>query len=276
MVLLWLAALLSRNAIRAQWWAYRLAAAKTPTARMTYFYRLAGLGDAAIPAVSGVLRSDDPGLRSFAVAVAHHASGEEATALLVRACDDADVDVARLAIQGLGVHGDEAGVKALWSIAVAGDQHRAMIAAAALAGVNSDSAKKALIDVVRRSPHTGARIEAIKGLEALRVEQAIGVLVEALNDGAVFKGVTESDTAAVRVFETARNDLVRESKVPEDASVRVEDRHVIWECAAKALRTITGHSFDFSTEGAATQPFVAEAWRKWWQVTKAKDRTSPP
>ncbi|UCC30728.1 MAG: HEAT repeat domain-containing protein [Phycisphaerales bacterium] len=276
MVILWLAVLLSRNVIRAQWWTYRLAAAKTPTARMIYFYRLAALGDAAVPAVSRLLRSDDPGLRSFAVGVAHHASGEEASALLVRACDDADVDVARLAIQGLGIHGDEADVNVLRSIAAADDRHRAMIAAAALAGVNSVPAKKALIDLVRRSPHTGARVEAIKALGTLRAVEAIGVLVEALNDGAVFEGVIESDTTAVRIFETAKSDLMREFKLPEDASVEVEDHHAIWECAAKALRTITGHSHDFSAEEAANQTFVAKAWRNWWQTAKAEDGTSPP
>lgn len=276
MIVLWLAVLLSRNVIRAHWWTYRLAAAKTPTARMTYFYRLAALGDAAVPAVSRLLGSDDPGLRSFAVGVAHHASSEQAGALLARACNDADVDVARLAIQGLGVHGGEADVKVLGSIAAADDRRRAMIAAAALASVNSVPAKKALIDLVRMSPHTGARVEAIRALGTLRVVEAIGVLIEALNDGAVFEGVIESDTAAVRVFETAKGDLVREFKIPEDASVEVEDHHVIWECAAKALRTITGHSHDFSAEEAADQAFVAEAWRSWAQAAKAKDPTSPP
>ena len=276
MIVLWLAVLLSRNVIRAHWWTYRLAAAKTPTARMTYFYRLAALGDVAVPAVSRLLRSSDPGVRSFAVGVAHHASGQEASALLVRACDDPDVDVARLAIQGLGIHGDGAHVNVLRSIAVADDRHRAMIATAALAGVNSVPAKKALIDLVRRSPHAGARVEAIKALGTLRAVEAIDVLIEALNDGAVFDGVLESDRTAVRIFQTAKGDLMREFEIPEDAFVGVEDHHVIWESAAKALRTITGRSHDFSAEEAANQALVAEAWRNWQQAAKPENPTSPP
>ena len=48
MILLWVAALLSRNVIRAHWWAYRLAVTDSAEARLDYFHRLAGLGDIAI------------------------------------------------------------------------------------------------------------------------------------------------------------------------------------------------------------------------------------
>ncbi|GAF96143.1 unnamed protein product, partial [marine sediment metagenome] len=149
MILLWLTAILSRNTIRAYWWVYRLSTEESPNARLRYFHQLASLGDRAVPAISDLLSSDDVGLRSFGVGVLHHAPGERGFELLLDACRDGDLDISRLAIRGLAVRGDERSVKGLTAIADDVDERRAMIVAAALCDIGSESPKHALISLMR-------------------------------------------------------------------------------------------------------------------------------
>lgn len=276
MILLWLTAILSRNVIRAHWWAHQLAAAESPNARLGYFYRLASLGDTAVPAVSTLLASDDAGLRSFAVAVLHHAPGDRTFQRLMQASRDVDLDVCRLAVQGLAMRREKRSVSDLASIVAASDERRAMIATAALADVGSEPAKRALIDLLRSSPHPGVRVEAIEGLETLRARGAIEPLIDALNDDAAFEGVTERGMTAVRAFEAVRADLARSSDRPEAVSLHVEDRHVVWRSARRALRTITGHSFDFTEAAVADRITVAKTWRDWWRSKANENITSTP
>jgi len=276
MVLLWVVVILSRSTIRAHWWVHRLQTTDSADARLVYFYRLASLGDRAVPAVSRLLNAKDAGLRSFAVGVLHHAPGDDAFTLLVRVCRDTDPDVARIALQGLGLRGDERCVEELASIATGDEECRAMMAVASLSRTDSDAAKCVLIDLVRTSPHVGVRVEAIEGLEAIRTREAIGVLIEALQDDAVFEGVTEGDLAAARVFEAAGVDPRQRFDHPERASLRIDDRHVVWRRAARALRTITGHSCAFSDEETADRAAVAEAWRRWWRSVGTRDSVLPP
>ena len=198
MVVLFTAAVLSRNLIRAHWWTHRLSTAGSIEKRQVYVQRLASLGDRAVGPVSRLLESHEAELRSTALTVLHYAGGERALQLILRASHDPDDQVRRAAIRGLVVRGDERAVSELASIAAAGDERTAMMATAGLRGVASDAAKSALIDLLASSPHPGVRVEAIDGLAALRAKEAIEPLIEALTDSAVFEGMTEGDIDAKR------------------------------------------------------------------------------
>lgn len=273
--MLWLAAILSRNTIRTHWWAYRLASTASPVERLACFQRLASLGDRALPAVAGLLASDDAELRSFAVGVLHHARSDRAFELLLAACRDVNPDVARLAVGGLVIREDEQSVKALTALAESDDRRRAMIAAAALGDIGSDSARRTLTALLRSSPHPGVRVEAITGLEALQAREAIDPLIDALDDTAVYQGITERDMRMRRAFDAAGADRAYELGLPLDASVHLENRHVVWRYAARALGSLSGHSFDFGADATADQDAVAKAWRAWRQQ-QAKDAASLP
>lgn len=275
MLLLWLAAILSRNTIRAHWWAYRIASTASPVERLGCFQRLASLGDKALPAVNGLLTSDDAELRSFAVGVLHHAPSGRAFDLLLTACRDVDPDVARLAVGGVVMRGAERAVKALTTLTGSDNERHAMIAAAALGDIGSGSARQALTALLRSSPHVGVRVEAITGLEALQAREAIDPLIDALDDTAVYEGITERDMRMRRAFDAAGADRAVELGLPLDASVHLENRHVVWRYAARALRNLSGHSFDFAADESADRSAVAQAWRAWRQE-QAKDAGSLP
>lgn len=276
MLVLWLVAILSRNVIRAHWWAHRLAVVESPDERLAYFRRLTSLGETAVPAVSRLLSSDDAGLRSLAVGVLHHAPGDRASNLLLQAGRDTDPDVARLAIQGLAIRRDHKAAQSLASIAASGDQRRAIMATAALGNVGSTAAQQVLIDLLQFSPHAGVRIEAIEGLANLQARGAVRYLIDALDDEAVFEGMTESGIMASRALEAARSNLALPPGSFEGQSLDVEKRHVVWRCADRALRIITGHSPGPNKPDANDRSVVAKAWRDWWEGARTDDVGAPP
>jgi HEAT repeat protein len=275
MVLVWVAAFLARNTIRAYWWANRLAASDSLDARWMYVCRLQSLGDRAVPAVSGILRDDSPDIRRMAATALHHAPGREARDLLRRACADPDEQVRRAALAGLALPGDGPAVDALLSVAAESDERFAMLATYGLRGIATHESSEALIDLLESSPHAGVRIEAIDALAALRVRAAVEPLIDALDDSEVFEGMTEGDIRASQVYEGARASLIRRFVFPADAALALPDRRVVKEAAAHALPVITGHSFDddstFSSEGSELQ----EAWRAWWEEEADKNESPP-
>ncbi len=233
-----------------------------------HFHRLVNLGPSAVPAVSKLLASEDPGLRSFAVGVLHHARCDRATALLLQACRDEDIDVARLAIQGIALRGDEQAVRSLASIAISGEQHRAMMATAALADTGSSQAEQVLVDLLQLSREIGVRIEAIEGLANLQTPKAIEPLINLLDDDSVYEGVTEQETMASRVFEAVRSQDAQSLDGIEDQALVVEEHHVVWKCADRALRTITGYTPELVETEATDRLTLARAWRDWWAQTQ--------
>lgn len=265
MILAWAAALLSRNVIRAYWWADRLRAADSENARWMYVRRLQSLGDRAVPPMAGLLQDDSVELRSMAVTVLHYARSQRALELLLRACGDPAEDVRRAAIGGLVARGDERAVAQLAAIAATHDERTAMISTAGLRAVATDPAKRALVDLLRFSPHPGVRVEAIQALAALQVLGAVEPLIEALSDSTVFEGMTEGDIHAMRTFESVKDTIVRDFSLPADAVLNLPDRRVVGKTAARALSAITGHSFDGSAALASDMTRLQQAWRSWWK-----------
>jgi hypothetical protein len=276
LVALWAGAMLSRNTLRAYWWTHRLASAGSAQERLSCFHRLSALGSAAVPAVSRLLTHEDPGLRSFAVGVLQHAGSVRATELLMEACHDDDEDVARLAIQGVALTDDERAVTLLTAFADQSTERRAMMATAALADLGSSDASRALIELLQTTKHTGVRVEAIESLGQLRSDEAVGPLIDLLDDESVFDGVTERDRMILRAFEVVRlrPELAQNGTTAQ--TVEVDTHHVVWQSADRALRLITNHVPDQPVAQGATRTAIAEAWREWSARTRQKPDTVSP
>ena len=275
MVVLWSAAILSRNQIRAYWWTQRLEAATSRQDRLFYFYRLASLKDRAVGPVARLLKHPDPALRSFAVAILHHASGPRAAELLASAASDTDDDVRRSALLGLALNGSPPALHALEQQLQGSDERAGMMAAAALVSAPSPAARALLRAALRASPHPGVRVEAITALEQLRDLDAVADLIAALEDQAVFAGVTESDHTAAQMLQAAQAQGLTDERT-EDASLSVTKRHVVAHCAARTLRRITGYDpgFDTATPESHWDDVIA-AWHAWQQQPQAPPSTVP-
>ena len=269
MVVLWLAAILLRNEIRAHWWVWQLARADLDAQRVGYFLKLASLRDKAVPAVLPLLDDADPGLRSIAVAVLHHAPGAEALSGLARASEDADADVRRSAMRGLAMRAAERAGTILGQRFATGDQRTAMMAAHALGASRWEMARQTLIAAVNDHPHVGARVEAIQALAELRAREAVPALIEALRDRSVFEGVTEADMLVVAAFEAIAPRLMSETGLSETPAVEIERRHVVAEGAMRALLAITNRTDVEDNWRGAPVGSVVRNWRSWWATHEA-------
>jgi HEAT repeat protein len=264
MLVLWLTAILFRNEIRAHWWVWQLARADADAERVGYFLKLASLGDRAVPAVLPLLDDADPGLRSIAVAVLHHAPGTEALSGLARASEDADADVRRSAMRGLALRPEEEAGALLRRRLATGDERTAMMAAHALGASRWDKARQTLIATVNAHPHVGARAEAIQVLAEMRAREAVPVLIQALRDRSVFEGVTEADIQMIAAFEAVAPQLASREGLPEVPVVQVERRHVVADCAMDALVAITNRP-DIDGDWRDESPeLVVRDWLAWW------------
>jgi len=272
MVVIWLGVVLSRHAIRAHYWAYRLRSAASGGERLVYFQLLADLHDGAVSAVLPLLDEDDPGLRSLAVGVLHHARNNSALEGLIRATRDDDRDVRRLAIAGLAIRDDQPGARELDRLLRNSDQREAMTVAAALSAVPSRAARDVLIDAVLTNPYPGVRVEAILSLESLRAVEAVPALIEALADEAVFLGVTEADIYAADVFYAVEDKLTAEHVLASELRLDVPASRVVGVAAERALEVITGRSMDEPPDPRRARSQIAESWRAWWVGTE-KEQT---
>jgi len=276
MVVVWSVAMLSRNTIRAYWWSHRLAVSETPNERLLYFRRLADLGDTAVPAVAKLLSKSDPGLRSFAVGVLHHAHSDRARELLQQACQDADEDVARLAMQGIAMRRNGIALQSLADIARAGNERRAMMATAAISELGTADARKLLLDLLESTKQTAVRVEAIECLGNLQVHEAVESLIDLLGDASVFEGTTEHGVMASRAFQAVQLHNAEDLVGGEAPALLVEKYHVVWKCAHQALSAITGHTPILDTTQEADQQTIAAAWREWRRQTKSGGDSAIP
>lgn len=228
LVLLWGAAMVNRNQIRARWWAYRLARSQQLDVRTHYLALLVSLGEPSVIAASALLRHEDAAVRSYGLVILQHAPSDEAGALLVEATGDADADLREQAVLTLGRRKN---VSALKSLAQSPDQTVACAAAASLASVGSDQAIEILIQQVRHDKRTAVRVQAIECLGELGAGQATEVLTACLDDPTLYAGTTASQRSAARAIGTLRPDLALEQPSPR----------TVGQFAAEALQRITGH-----------------------------------
>ncbi len=256
MVIVWLAALIGRNHIRAQWWAYRLTHVEDPDTRSEYFQRLVLVGDAAVPAARNMLRSEDAGVRSFAVAVLNHTSDSLSRPLLMEAIDDPDAEVRRTAILGLSRRGPAPElVKRLVRMMQSQDAERARQAIIGLAAIGSPDATAAMIDALKPCNHVAVRAQAMESLAEAGATEAIDALIECLADDTAYAGLTESERFAREALKRIAGGSLGEGTFAADRTIG--DR------AAHALGIICGQSFDYQSGDPESKSRASAAWRAW-------------
>jgi len=82
LVALFAVAMVQRDRIRAQWWAWRLTRVHRPADQAYYASSLAAVGDAAVGATRGLTRDGRADVRSIAVAVLGHLPASGAVPIL--------------------------------------------------------------------------------------------------------------------------------------------------------------------------------------------------
>ena len=256
MVIVWLAALIGRNHIRAQWWAYRLTHVEDPDTRSEYFQRLVLVGDAAVPAARNMLRSEDAGVRSFAVAVLNHTSDSLSRPLLMEAIDDPDAEVRRTAILGLSRRGPAPElVKRLVRMMQSQDAERARQAIIGLAAIGSPDATAAMIDALKPCNHVAVRAQAMESLAEAGATEAIDALIECLADDTAYAGLTESERFAREALKRIAGGSLGEGTFAA--------KRTIGDRAAYALGIICGQSFDYQSGDPESKSRAIAAWQTW-------------
>lgn len=281
MVLAWGGVILSRNVIRSYWWAFRVTQVESADDRLVYFHRLASLGNRGVPAVDRLLEHLDPGIRSLGVGVLHQTSSAAGLSRLIAACDDADVDVRRLAILGLAHREQADAIEPLIEMMRTADERTAMIAVSAIAAVGGPRAEALLVQAVRHHAHVGVRVEAIERLEARGLgaasatvsDDVISALIDVVHDDSVFEGLTESGLIAERVFHDVRAEAATKTAVPLGVEAEIARRHVIGERGEDALEYLTGHRIDENAdenpnEVLRTRTEREARWRQWWTTRR--------
>lgn len=255
MVILWASVVLLRHEIRARWWGMRLEQSTTATERLHYLQLLAGMGDHALPAARHLLRSDDVGDRTAAVALLNCMHGNPAATLLIDACADADETVRGNAIVGLSMHRSPDVVPQMRRLAEHPDLDTAMLATSRLVATDSPVALQVLCMLASAAERPGVRAQAIESLAEWSDDAVVDTLIACLADEAVFGGQTASQRAALEALRQAAPDLADAAPLNEPAMTNA------WR-AARALHAVTGASFGADADLPVTSADVWQAWRK--------------
>lgn len=251
MIVMWLAVVMSRNTLRAYWWADRLARADTAEQQLTYFQLLATHGDSAVGAMRSLLKSDDALLRGLAVGVLNHATNDEAGALLAKSIGDTDTAVRKAAILGLSMRSDATQhIARITEATETPDTETAMSAVASLGNIESERARDVLIASLDGGRPAHVRIQAVETLGFLGVDRAVPALVNCLGDTTVYEGLTENQRAAQFA-------IAQSQGLPPPEFSR---RHTVSGEAARALFAITGRDTSFDPADAQS---LEQAQRFW-------------
>ena len=137
---------------------------------------------AAIPGLQGLLVSDNPDVRWWALRALAEVDDEAVRPLLVAALTDPVVTVQQCAALALRKFPDPSAIPALQRVLTQGDRMLARLAADALIAIG-DETTPMLLETLEAGAQQ-ARVEAIRALASLTDPRAVPALFKALDDGA--------------------------------------------------------------------------------------------
>jgi HEAT repeat protein len=214
-----------------------LALEKTTSARQRLTHLLLGFGAAGRPAVEQLRASANPAVRRTAVHLLKEFGGSEALPDLTTLLDDAEPHVQREAVRAiLSIGTDEAYGELQRALATGTNQTREALTAA-LVAMRSERAiplfEYIARKIDRKGPMRRVYLQAIESLGALKAEDAVDLLKDALYAGEWWAPFRTAEVR--RIAATALRDVgsARALQVLEDATQR-GPRGV--KAAARAVR----------------------------------------
>ncbi len=279
MLVLWLLVVINRDWIRVRWWGHQLQTAKTAADRTYYLQLLASRKRHSLPVARELLADDDAGVRSYAVALLNVMDGDDARGMLNAACADPDETVRRNAIIGLSLRSEPAVVARMSGLTDYPDECTALLAVSRLVSIGTPEALAALARLADRHPNPAVRAQAIESLGQWDGADAVGPLIECLDDDAVFTGMTESQRSALAALDAvgmgAMGDMGTNGAAGSadlDMKKRTADliasNHLTnGQRAAIALRRITDQSFGYVEAAPADRAAIIAKWRAWHEHT---------
>ncbi|UCG16032.1 MAG: HEAT repeat domain-containing protein [Phycisphaerales bacterium] len=262
MAAVWVIVILSRHAIWAHWWAYKLQRTDDVAERLEYLARLAGLGEASVPVAADLIRSNDVEFRSFGVFLLSKADSPVAAAHLRSAINDEDEDIRRTALQAYAAGGGPNVMRELVRLMNGDRSDVALTATAQLAVTRRAEAIPILIDAVRMHANVAVRVQAIQSLAMADATEAVDALIDCLDDTTTYVGQTATEEAAARALNAVANAGSLPDHITHTDGV-MEPAHVVGGEAAKALRIITGQSFGYRHDDETARASAIAAWRQW-------------
>lgn len=228
-----------REPVQARYYAWQITREHArPEAYEHYFFKLACLKDAAIPAIRTLLDDEDAQHRRFGARLLHHVSADAARPLLLNAMNDEDMDVRRTAGIGLALDADPAVINALEAMVRGDEPDSAALAAGMLGRMGGDAAADVLIDVLRGDPPVMLKAEAIDGLGQIRDVRATLLITAALGDTRPLPHPTEWDRLASAALDAVKPQLVAEMAGSQPAALQIDAPMTVADVAKRALRRI--------------------------------------
>jgi hypothetical protein len=267
--------LVFRYPLWARWWGYRLVNTADSQARLGYVMRLAGLGEASVPVGAGLLSRDDLELRSFGVFLLSRVNTPLSTRHLRRAIDDADEDLRRMALQE---YARRPGAEVAAELVRRLDDSRPDVvgwAAVGLATDHLDAGLEPLGRAARSHPEAGVRVQAIQALALTNRREPVDALIDCLDDMGRYTGWTAIDASAARAIRAASG---RSASFGVDFPTDAPDappQYIVGQEADRALRALTGVSFDYQVDDPEVRRNAIAAWREWQTATPPRTEEAP-
>lgn len=257
----------NRNAIRAEWYARKLAQAENPADVAYSASSLAALGEAALRPATRLLDNPRPDIRVLATLIVGRLSGPKAATAMIRSLSDKDLDVRVSAAAQLGLMRDGAQfVGQLTDLARAGPPDSGMAAIVALEKVATAGAALSLRSLAEGHQDPAIRAQAVESLGRRRDPESIPVLVSRLQD------TSPVETQLLGEFRDDRvlAEILRRGAALPAAESKPAHRTVA-DFAERSLEQITGKTFTPINNDRSIQ-----ARMKYWQNTYPLHPASMP
>ena len=228
-----------RQAIRARWYAHRLAQAESPADLARYAGILAAMGPSARKPALNLLDNPRPDIRVLATLIVGRLADPAAAEALLKALSDPELDVRVSAAAQLGLLPDSARLLPQLLDAV-GKEPRptAMAAVLAIEKISAPTATEAMQMITQSHPDPVIRAQAAESLGRRRDPTSMAVLVGRLDDDAA---VDVQLLGEFRDEQAMQAIAVQGRGLPESTPARVH--RTVADVAERSLEKITGKTY---------------------------------
>ncbi len=264
--------LVFRYPLWARWWGHRLVQTDDSQERLGYVMRLAGLGEASLPIAADLLEQNDVELRSFGVFLLSRVNTPVSTGHLRRAIDDADVNLRRMALQE---YARRPGAEVAAELVRWLDDPRPDVVGWAAVGLATDhlgAGLAALTHAARSHADAGVRVQAIQALALTNRREPVDALIDCLEDMSRYTGRTAIDASAARAIQSAGGSSASFSAADSADAPDAPPEYIVGQEADRALRALTGVSFDYQVDDAEVRRRAIAAWRDWLAASSSSGK----